>query len=162
MSYSPIQLVLGGFWFEAVMNSAAKNIFFFLIFFLMWTIFKVLHLLQYCFCSLFGFFEACRISAHQLKIKPAPPALEGEVLTTGPSEKSLLRMSSFPSLGGHAHTRAWEGNCWVLELRSVEWGEVPPPPTPPGWLPTSPVGSDLEGRQAGPLQAAKWNSVPRC
>ena len=32
--------------------------------------------------------QACGILAHQPRIKPAPPALEGKVLTNGSSEKS--------------------------------------------------------------------------
>ena len=43
-------------------------------------------LLQYCFCFMlwvFGF-QACEILASRPEIKPTPPALEGEVLTTGP------------------------------------------------------------------------------
>ena len=61
----------------------------------MWAIsffFKsLLSLLQYCFCFMFWFFgrEACGILAPQPGIKPAPPALEGPVLTTGPPGKSL-------------------------------------------------------------------------
>ena len=62
--------------------------------FLMWTIFKVFIefvpiLLLFLY---FGFFgrEACGILAPQPGIEPAPPALEGEVLTTGPPGKSLL------------------------------------------------------------------------
>ena len=52
---------------------------------------SLLNLLQYCFCSMFWFFghEACGILAPQPGIKPASPALEGEVLTTGPPGKSL-------------------------------------------------------------------------
>ena len=53
----------------------------------------LLKLLQYCFCYLcFGFFgpEACGILAPQPRIKPTPPALEGEVLTTGPPGKSPI------------------------------------------------------------------------
>ena len=47
-------------------------------------------MLQYCFCSTFWFsgHEACGILAPQPGIEPAPPVLEGEVLTTGPSGKS--------------------------------------------------------------------------
>ena len=60
---------------------------FFKYFFLIWTILKVLHLLQYYFrffmFSFFGCATACVILAPQLGIKPAPPALEHEVLTTG-------------------------------------------------------------------------------
>ena len=41
----------------------------------------LLNLLQYCFCFMFWFFgqEACRSLAPRPRIKPAPPALEGEV-----------------------------------------------------------------------------------
>ena len=54
-------------------------------FFLYWTIFKVfiefvtILLLFYVFWP-----EACGLLAHQSGIKPAPPALEGEVPTPGP------------------------------------------------------------------------------
>ena len=55
---------------------------------------SLLNLLQYCFCYVlcFGFFgcEACGILAPQPGIEPASPALEGEVLTTGPARKSLM------------------------------------------------------------------------
>ena len=53
---------------------------------------SLLNLLQYCFCFMFWFFgcEACGILAPQPGIKLTPPALEGEVLTTGPPGKSLF------------------------------------------------------------------------
>ena len=38
---------------------------------------------------LFSGYEACGILAPWPGIKPVPPALEGEVLTTGPPRKSL-------------------------------------------------------------------------
>ena len=43
------------------------------------------NLLQYCFCFIFWFFsrEAHGILAPQPEIEPSPPALAGEVLTTG-------------------------------------------------------------------------------
>ena len=68
--------------------------FIFLKIFLMWTISflkSLLNLWQCCFCFMFWFFghEACGILAPQTGIKPAPAALEGEVLTTGPPKKSL-------------------------------------------------------------------------
>ena len=46
---------------------------------------------MFFFCFLFFFFgqEACGLLAPQPEIKPAPPALEGEVLTTEPLRKSL-------------------------------------------------------------------------
>ena len=59
------------------------------------SIFKVLifSLLQYHFCIMFcGFFflavRHVRILAPQPGMEPALPALEGEVLTTGPPENS--------------------------------------------------------------------------
>ena len=52
---------------------------------------SLLNLLQYCFCFMFRFFgrEERGILAPWPGIEPAPPALEGEVLTTGPPGKSL-------------------------------------------------------------------------
>ena len=58
----------------------------------MWTTFKVLlNSLQYCFCCMFWFFgrQACGILATRPGIQPATPAVEGEVLTSGPPGKSL-------------------------------------------------------------------------
>ena len=51
---------------------------------------SLLNLLQYCFCFMFWFLghEACGILASCPGIKRAPPALEGEVLTTEPPGKS--------------------------------------------------------------------------
>ena len=52
---------------------------------------SLLNLLQYCFCFMLWFFghKACGISAPRPGIKSAPPAMEGEVLTTGLPGKSL-------------------------------------------------------------------------
>ena len=71
----------------------------------MWTIFKkyLLNLLRYCFCYLFNFFasvlcfghEACGILAPQSGIKPTPPTLEGEVLTTRTSREVPKYMCLF-------------------------------------------------------------------
>ena len=49
---------------------------------------------------MFWFFghEAYGILAPRPGVEPAPPALEGEVLTTGPSGKSLINTSSLSSL----------------------------------------------------------------
>ena len=63
--------------------------------FLVWTIFKVfiefvtILLLFYVLVFIFGP-EAWGFLVHLPGIKPTPPALEGEVLTTGPSGKSLF------------------------------------------------------------------------
>ena len=61
-------------------------------FFFMWTILKVFiefvtTLLWVCLCVFFDL-EACGILAAWLGIEPPPPALECEVLTTGPPGKS--------------------------------------------------------------------------
>ena len=49
------------------------------------------NLLQYCFCFMFWFFghEACGILSSRPGIKPATPALESKISTTGPPGKSL-------------------------------------------------------------------------
>ena len=56
----------------------------------MWTIFKVFIEFVTTLLLLFMFFgcEACGILASQPGIEPVPPALEGEVLTTGLPGKS--------------------------------------------------------------------------
>ena len=50
---------------------------------------SLLNLLQYCFCFWFFGQEAYGVLAPGPEIKPNPPALEGEVLITGPPGKSL-------------------------------------------------------------------------
>ena len=57
---------------------------------------SLLNLLRYCFRFMFWFFgcEACGILAPQPGIESRPPALEGEVLTTGPPGKSPIYSSS--------------------------------------------------------------------
>ena len=59
----------------------------------MWTIFKVFieFVTRLPLFYVFGFLgcEACGILVPRPGIKPAPPALESEVLTTGPPGKSL-------------------------------------------------------------------------
>ena len=62
----------------------------FLKIFFTWTFLKsLLNLLRYCFWFMFWFFWpwGCGILAPSFRIKPTPPALEGEVLTTGPPGK---------------------------------------------------------------------------
>ena len=51
---------------------------------------SLLNLFQYCFCFMFWFLvcEAYGILAPPPGIEPALPALEGEILTAGPPEKS--------------------------------------------------------------------------
>ena len=68
-------------------------------FFLMWTIFKVF--IEYVTTMplfMFWFFglESCGISFLRSGIEPAPPALEGQVLTTGPPGESQQATSCSP------------------------------------------------------------------
>jgi len=72
--------------------------FFVFLFFLMWIILKsLLNLLQYCFCFMFLFLffglEACGLLTSLPGIEPAPPMLDGGVLTTGPPGKSQNSIS---------------------------------------------------------------------
>ena len=57
----------------------------------MWTIFKVfIEFITISFMLSFSGQEAYGILALQPRIKPVPPELEAEVLTTGPPGKSLF------------------------------------------------------------------------
>ena len=58
---------------------------------------SLLNLLQYCFCFMCWFFghEACGILAPWPGNELAPPALEGEVLTTGWPGKSQYRLFQY-------------------------------------------------------------------
>ena len=80
--YNPTNSV-GGFPFLYISSNTCC---FFLFFFFK----SLLNFLQYCFCFMFWFFgrEACGTLVPWPGIKPAPPALEGEVLTTGLPGKS--------------------------------------------------------------------------
>ena len=76
-----------------IYKTPTANIIFFLrFFFLMWTIFKVfieiVTILLLFYVRFFGH-KACGILAPQPGIEPAPPALEGEILTAGPPGKSI-------------------------------------------------------------------------
>ena len=95
--------------------------FFFKIFFLMWTISKVF--IEYCFCFMFWVFghEACGISAPRPGIEPIPPALEGEVLTTGPPGKS--QESVFFSVHPH-QTFSPGGPLSCTHTNLSQWGPV--------------------------------------
>ena len=71
---------------------------FVIFFFLMWIILKsLLNLLQYCFCFMFLFLffglKACGLLTSLPGIEPAPPMLDGGVLTTGPPGKSQNSIS---------------------------------------------------------------------
>jgi len=76
--FSPLFSFLSFFWCEPFLKS-------------------LLTLLQYCLCFLFWFFgyEACGILPPQSVIEPILPALQGKVLTTGLSAKSLELPFSF-------------------------------------------------------------------
>ena len=74
------------------MVTSTPAIFFFLKIFWCGPFLKsLLNLSQFCFCFMFWLFdpEACGILVPQPGIYPTTPALEGDVLTTGPPGKSL-------------------------------------------------------------------------
>ena len=92
----------------------------------MWTIFNsLLHLLQYYFCFMFCFVlffdpEACGILLSCPGIKPAPPALEDEVLTSGsPRMSQVVAFYHNHLCKGHAvylvggHLKIWQMCCCV-------------------------------------------------
>ena len=63
--------------------------------------------------------EACGILASQPGIEPTPPALEGEILTTGPSGKSL-RENFYSALGSLGRLNCFckgKGELAVLTTR---------------------------------------------
>ena len=65
---------------------------------LMWIIFKVFTesvTILLLFCLLAFWQEAWEILAPRPGIEPAPPALEGEILTTGPPGNPALNINSF-------------------------------------------------------------------
>ena len=81
--------------FGDVTNGFFSTSFFFKdFFFLMWTIYKVfiefVTILLLFFMFWFFGNEACGILVRQSGIEPAPPALEGKVLTSGLPGKSLF------------------------------------------------------------------------
>ena len=88
----------------------------------MWTILKkvLLNLLQYCFCFVFFWsfgHKACGIPAPQQGIEPAPPALEGEVPTTGPMSYKFNGCIIFPKDSlGNALVTLWihYASVWII------------------------------------------------
>ena len=79
-------------WFSHQSGLNHHHLFFFFLRFFFWCgpfLKSLLNLLQYCFCFMFRFsgHKSCGILAPQPGIEPTPPALEREVLTTGPPGK---------------------------------------------------------------------------
>ena len=106
-----------------------------------------LNLLQCCF--MFWFFgpKACGILAPRPGIEPIPPALEGEVLTTGPPGNSLICFQSGPALwlaspsstSGYSllvHHYDLQGHCPLLEGMLAHWPQqkVTFPSTITSWI----------------------------
>ena len=117
----------------------------FLCFFFFSTLKSLLNLLQCHICFLLWFFghKPCGILVPQTGIEPVPPALEGEVLTTGPPRKSpeifFMWLQLIKNLQFSVHLSFWlkpfgnfsrtydheletfsHGRCaqWALALRS--------------------------------------------
>ena len=81
----------------------------------MWTIFKVF--IEFITTLLLFWFigrEACGILAPWPGIDPAPPALEGEVLTTGPPGKSHEASPSDSGVKGRPGSRLHAGSYGTL------------------------------------------------
>ena len=89
--------------------------------FLMWTIFKVfiefVTILLPFYVLVFGP-KACGILALRPGIEPAPPALEGEILTRGPPGRSLRQLLSSLGRTWISHTLSLSGNGVGLSARS--------------------------------------------
>ena len=86
----------------------------------------LLNLLQYCFWFMFCFCSCkpCGILISKPGIKPTCPALEGEVLTTGPQKKSLYKASYFNSfwpilLGQSAKALIWSNLLMLFSISSL-------------------------------------------
>ena len=93
----------------------------------MWTIFKVFieFVTTLLLFYVFWFFgrEACGVSAPWPGVEPAPPALEGKVLTTGPPGKSLLFfLSPFPYyITFSPYNNLWIANIWHFTNEENFW-----------------------------------------
>ena len=83
---------------------------------------SLLNLLQYCFCFMFWYFghEACGILAPPPWISDPPPALEGEVLTTGLPGKVKVTQSCPTLCDPMDHTING-----ILQARILEWVAFP-------------------------------------
>ena len=88
------------YWFShCQVESLLNNIYIFLMFYVPF-LKSLLNLLQHCFWFMFWFCscKSCGILISKPGIKPTSPALEGEVLTAGPQQKSLNKASHFNCL----------------------------------------------------------------
>ena len=94
----------------------------------MWTVFKVfiefVTTLLLFYVLVFGL-KACGILAPYPGIEPAPPALEGEVLTTGPSgESQSFNFLLLLKIEACSH----EANCtvskYVLDSNHSAWSPI--------------------------------------
>ena len=115
----------------------------------MWTIFKVF--IKFVRVLLLGFFfffflmfsffgpEARGILVPLPEIEPAPPALEGEVLTSGPTGKSRHRHLKTQEFGLERRGGSW----WALGCLLCDEKQA---------LPSCSRGSELEEGEEGPRQ----------
>ena len=86
-----------------------------------------LNLLQYSFCFMFWFSgcEACGILALWPGIKPAPPALEGKILTTGLPGKSLcVHFHFWDKVGEPQLVCSVSYSPWKYFLLWEKWGNI--------------------------------------
>ena len=107
----------------------AISLILFLFLSLMWSTFfkSLLNSLQYHFCFMFWFFgcKVCGILTSQPGIHPAPPALEGDVLTTGPAPPR--KVPNFISLLGKYIYRERNSQMISVQLNefSHSWNQAP-------------------------------------
>ena len=119
-------------------------------------------MLQYCFCFMlwvFGF-QACEILASRPEIKPTPPALEGEVLTTGPPGTSpgcVLLISDAQVFSCHRKEKPDSGGegeettgARMASLHRASPEANPDPSSRPDW----------ESRQRGRLHRHALGALP--
>ena len=128
---------------------------------------SLFNLLQYCFCFMFCFVDhkPCGILAARTGIEPAPPALEGKVLTTGtqggpkPNCPGLLIRCQLPGL----HCLGGSGlNPWCTVYLAVRtlcgwWGSflcIPPAPSHPSMF--IPI---VETKKVGLTRAPNSHSI---
>ena len=108
-------------------------------------------MLQYCFCFMFSFFflgpETCGILVPQTGMESTPPALEGEVLTTGLTGKSLFRLFLAPLSLAAAEPAVW----WAEFFFYCPYARLCPTLCDPMdcSLPDSPVHGILQARIHG-------------
>ena len=116
-----------------------------------WTVKSLVNLVQYCFCFIFWFLapEACGVLAPWPGIKPAPPALESKVLTTGPPGRAQVSLfAPFSKMIWKLPTRIYQ--------KVIPWDV-------PGGVAVPMQGTCLiSGPEKSHVPWSNWTHVPQC